>query len=311
MSTQNPILVLGAGELGLALIHSLKSHPAALHTPISILLRPIPSQPTPEKAAQLSALNALDVPIIAGDLVHDSVERLAGVFKPFHTIISCTGFIAGRGTQLKIARAVLVAGVARYFPWQFGVDYDVIGRGSAQDLFDEQLEVRDMLRSQTATEWVVVSTGMFMSFLFEAWFGVVDIKGKVGEKRVRALGGWENEVTVTTVEDIGRLTAEIVFLEPRVRNQVVFTAGETVSYGRLADIVEGVLDEKVAREVWDVRSLEEELGKDPDDAIKKYRVVFANGKGVAWELERTFNSQKGIEVVGVEQWAIENLKKLH
>jgi len=54
--------------------------------------------------------------------------------------------------------------VKRYFPWQFGVDYDVIGRGSAQDLFDKQLDVRHLLRGQSGTEWVVVSTGMFMSF---------------------------------------------------------------------------------------------------------------------------------------------------
>ena len=52
---------------------------------------------------------------------------------------------------------VLEADVKRYFPWQFGVDYDVIGRGSAQDLFDEQLDVRDLLRSQNRMEWVIVS----------------------------------------------------------------------------------------------------------------------------------------------------------
>jgi hypothetical protein len=114
---------------------------------------------------------------------------------------------------------------------------------------------------------------------------------------------------VTTVEDIGHLTAEIVFVEPRVRNEVVFTAGETVSYGRVADVVEDVLGEKVVREVWDVEGLEEELVRDPDDAIKKYRVVFAKGKGVAWGLEKTFNAQKGIDTVSVEQWARANLMK--
>jgi hypothetical protein len=306
MAVNNSILVLGAGELGLAIIQSLKSHPAATHTPISILLRPTPSTPSSEKAAQLSALNALSVPIIAGDLVKDSITTLAVIFKPFHTIISCTGFVAGRGTQLKLAQAVLAAGVERYFPWQFGVDYDAIGRGSAQDLFDEQLEVRDLLRGQKGTEWVIVSTGMFMSFLFEPWFGVVDVSGE--EKKVRALGSWGNEVTVTAVEDIGRLTAEIVFAEPRYRDQIVFTAGETVSYGRLADVIEEVVGETVAREVWNVKFLEEELAKDPDDAIKKYRVVFGMGNGVAWRPEKTFNAQKGMEVVGVEQWARENLK---
>jgi len=77
--------------------------------------------------------------------------------------------------------------VKRYFPWQFGVDYDVIGRGSAQDLFDEQLDVRDLLRGQSGTEWVVVSTGMFMSFLFEPWFGVVEV-GKDGGDESQGLG---------------------------------------------------------------------------------------------------------------------------
>ena len=59
------------------------------------------------------------------------------------------------GTQLKLAHAVLgVKGgnVKRYVPWQFGVDYDIIGRGSAQELFDEQLGVRDLLRSGGGAE---------------------------------------------------------------------------------------------------------------------------------------------------------------
>jgi hypothetical protein len=310
MSPTNSILILGAGELGLSLAQSLKAHPSAHQTPISLLLRPTPSTPSPPKAAQLATLAALSIPIIPGDLVNDSISTLAETFRPFHTIISCTGFVAGRGTQLKIARAALQAGVKRYFPWQFGVDYDVIGRGSAQDLFDEQLDVRDLLRGQSGTEWVVVSTGMFMSFLFEPWFGVVEVgKEGEGETKVRALGSWGNEVTVTTVEDIGRVTAEIVFVEePRVRNEIVFMAGETVSYGRVAEVVDKVLGERVVREVWDVDGLEEELKKDPENAIKKYRVVFAKGKGVAWGPEKTFNAQKAIETTGVEEWARANLK---
>lgn len=108
------------------------------------------------------------------------------------------GFAAGSNIQIKIARAVLEACVTRFLPWQFGVDYDVIGRGSAQDLFDLQLEVRDLLRGQDRTEWVIVSTGMFTRFLFEKFFGVVDLNLPL----VRALGSWETAVTVTTPEDI-------------------------------------------------------------------------------------------------------------
>jgi len=113
---------------------------------------------------------------------------------PFDTIISCTGFVAGPGTQLKIARAVLDAGVRKYVPWQFGVDYDVIGKGSAMELFDEQLDVRDILRGQEKTDWIIISTGIFMSFLFKPSFGVVEMDGtgQNGLPVVRALGSWES-----------------------------------------------------------------------------------------------------------------------
>lgn len=195
----------------------------------------------------------------------------------------------------------------RYFPWQFGVDYDVIGRGSAQTLFDEQLDVRDLLRAQSGTEWVILSTGMFTSFLFERYFGVVDLEAEDGRGVVRALGGWENRVTVTTPEDIGRLTARIVFEEPRFRNEVVYTAGETISYGQLADAVDEVLGRKVKREVWTVEELKASLKEEPDDAVRKYRVVFAEGKGCWWGKEMSFNQRRGLEVEDVREWMVSNL----
>ena len=54
--------------------------------------------------------------------------------------------------------------------------------------------------------------------------------------------------------------------------------------------------------------MKDELAKDPDDAIKKYRVVFAEGRGVSWDVDKTFNAQRGIGVLGVERWAQENLR---
>jgi hypothetical protein len=54
--------------------------------------------------------------------------------------------------------------------------------------------------------------------------------------------------------------------------------------------------------------LKDELAKDPDNPIKKYRAVFAEGRGVSWEMGETFNSQRGIQTVNVERWARANLK---
>ncbi|MDG6404610.1 hypothetical protein QCD79_32660, partial [Pseudomonas quasicaspiana] len=36
------------------------------------------------------------------------------------------------------------------------------------------------------------------------------------------LGTWDTQVTVTTPEDIGKLTAQIIFAEPRLIDQVVY-----------------------------------------------------------------------------------------
>ena len=301
------ILVLGAGELGLPMLRHLAKHVARVPgSTLSVLLRPTTiASRDPDKQRDLAAIRALGVQSVPGDLADDPAEALASTFKSFHTVVGCTGFVGGAGTQRKLARAVLAAGVRRYVPWQFGVDYDVIGRGSAQNLFDEQLDVRDLLRGQGATTWIIVSTGMFTSFLFEGSFGVVDL----AQNTVHALGSWDNAVTVTTPEDIGALTAAVLFAEPAIRNQVVYTAGDTLTYGQLADTVDAVLDTKVRRTAWSVPELEAELARDPENAIKKYRVVFAQGRGVSWSLDGTFNATHGIVTTGVAQWARENLKR--
>ncbi len=301
------ILVLGAGELGLPVVRYLSKFVARLPgSSLSVLQRPATiDSPDASKQRDLAALRALGVRLVPGDLATDSVEALASLFSPFHTVVGCTGFVGGSGTQRKIARAALAAGVRRYVPWQFGVDYDAIGRGSAQDLFDEQLDVRDLLRGQGRTAWIIVSTGMFTSFLFEPSFGVVDLT----QNTVHALGSWDNAVTVTTPEDIGALTAAILFAEPPILNQVVYTAGDTITYGRLADTVDAVLGTKVRRIEWNVPGLVAELGQEPDNAIRKYRVVFAEGRGVAWNLDQTFNAKHGLETVNINQWARENLQK--
>jgi hypothetical protein len=211
--------------------------------------------------------------------------------------------VAGRETPMKLATAALKSGVKRYFPWQFGVDFEVIGRGSPQDLFDAQLDVRELLRAQDKTEWVIISTGMFTSFLFEPVFEVVDFENDA----VNALGSLDNSVTLTTPQDIGTLTAEIVFFEPRLRNQIVYLSGDTVTYGQVASILERVLGRPFKRNVWTVDHLIQELEKDPTHHIKKYRAVFAQGRGVAWPKAGTFNEQQSIQVTTAEQWARKNL----
>ncbi|KII30380.1 aromatic alcohol reductase [Pseudomonas fluorescens] len=299
------ILVLGAGELGLPVLRNLAR--VAERSPgstLSVLLRDstINTQ-APEKKLEVDELRSLGIQLVAADLVNDSIDQLAEVFAAFDTVIGCAGMVAGRETPMKLATAALRSGVKRYFPWQFGVDFEVIGRGSPQDLFDAQLDVRELLRAQDKTEWVIISTGMFTSFLFEPVFEVVDFESDT----VNALGSLETSVTLTTPEDIGKLTADIVFFEPRFRNEIVYLSGDTVTYGQVASLLERVLGRPFKRNVWTVPYLMQELEKDPTHHIKKYRAVFAQGRGVSWPKAGTFNEQQSIQVATAEQWARDNL----
>lgn len=303
MVSNNSVLVLGAGELGAAVLHALAIHPQRTDT-ITVLLRWASlSSSDSAKQAHISELESLGISILAGDIPNATEAHLASLFSPFDTIIGCSGMYWPSGTQLKLARAMLNANVHRYIPWQFGLDYDSIGHGSSQDLFTEQLDVRDLLRRQTKTTWVVISSGIFMSFLFEAAFGVVSSD----RKTVRALGGWNNQVTVTTAMDIGKVVAEVVYAVPEL-NGVVFIAGETLTYERIAEVVENIPGTVIEREDWSIERLQEELVADPDNGMKKYRVVLAEGKGTAWDREGTFNARRGMSFQNVEEWVKANLK---
>ncbi|KAJ5224955.1 hypothetical protein N7468_006180 [Penicillium chermesinum] len=304
MAPSNHILVIGAGELGLQVIKSLAKHPRR-DGKLAVLLRPGTIASTnPSKQAEVNALREMDVELVPGDIAHDSEQQLASLFAKYNTVVGCAGFVSGAGgVQLKLTRAALRAGVPKFIPWQFGVDYDVIGRGSTQDLFDEQLDVRDALRAQDRTRWAIISTGMFTSFLFEAFFGVVDLQTDT----VRALGSPENRVTLTTPEDIGRITAEIVLDDDSFANKPIFIGGDTISYGELANLVEKVVQRPIKRTVLSFPEVKAALAKDPDNNVLKYQGIFSAGRGVAWDLAETWNQKRGIRGRTVEEWAREHL----
>lgn len=299
------ILVLGAGELGLPVLRGLAQRAKEIDgVKISVLLRASAVESSaPAKQRDIAEIRSLGIEIVIGDLVKSSVDELAGVFGRYDTVIGCAGYAAGIDTPMKLARAALKARIPRYFPWQFGVDFDVIGRGSPQDIFDAQLDVRELLRGQQQTEWVIISTGMFMSYLFEPEFGVVDLQNDA----VHALGSLDTAVTLTTPDDIGTLTAEIVFTKPRIRNEIVYLAGDTVTYREVADKLQASLGRPFSRSEWDEEYLLAELARDPHNMMRKYRAAFAQGRGVAWDKSQTFNSLRALPVTDVESWIDENL----
>jgi hypothetical protein len=295
----NKILLLGAGELGTAFLPHLSSLP---NTHITIGIR------SPQKYTHLSSPN---ISLAAIDLSSGS-DQLASTFSEYDILISATGFGQTPSSILKLANEVLSAGRIKkarnegklwFFPWQFGVDYDITLDGfGLMPLFGTQKSVRDLLRQQAQTcnvKWTIVSTGIFMSFLFEPFWGIVESEGRI---KVKALRNWQHKVTVTDVHDIGRVMGRIVAGDIDGENEVLYVAGDTVSYGDLADIVGRVSGKEVEKEEWSIEYLEEEVKKDPEDGIKKYRLVFARD-GVWWDKKGTVNEELGMGMMGVEEYA--------
>ncbi|EXJ70027.1 uncharacterized protein A1O5_07100 [Cladophialophora psammophila CBS 110553] len=335
------ILVLGAGELGRAILSNILSHPSfsPANTSLTLLIRPSSlAHPSPAQQSQHALLRSRGVAIIPGDIEASSQAVLAQLFAPFTAVLHAGGMALPPGTMTKVTRAVLEARVPYYVPWQHGVDYDIIGREGGQGMFSEQIGVRELLRGQTTTDWVVLSCGIFMSFLFEDFWGVVrrlppisaaaeDSSGTAGisasirssksasekdaggarEKiQITALNSWDDLITATTAEDIGKCTAELLFTPDSPVNTPVYIAGDTLSYGAFADTIERVvapLGVEVVRLVWPLSHLKEESRIDPADKIKRYRVVFAEGKGLSWPKEQTWSATQGITMVGVEEYA--------
>lgn len=303
------VLILGAGELGLAVLEALHKHPdRASISRLAVVIRQASIDSADAAKQQANAhIRLLGAELLGADVSTASASELSSVLAGFDTVVCCTGMGLPSGTQEKIARAVLAAGVRRYFPWQFGMDYDVIGAGSSQDLFDEQLAVRALLRENSSdgkggegkTRWTIVSTGVFMSFLVEPAFGIVDLAGRT----VHALGSWDTRITATTPADIGTVTADVVVRDDPEDDGVVYTAGDTVSYAELADKVDARFGgSPFTRVLWDGPALAQQLRDSPGDAIVKYRDTFAQGVGVAWDVQRTVNHKRGIPMCNVETY---------
>lgn len=340
------ILVIGAGELGSAILDALLSHPLydPSRTTVTLALRPSTlANPDPDRRAQQASYRDKGIALVAADVEAWSEDELATMFRDggYIAVLHAGGFGVGPGTLVKVTRAVLAASptangsggsgsVEYYVPWQFGVDYDVITRAGGQGMFSEQLDVRDLLRAQSKVDWVIVSCGMFMSFLFEEFWGVV--RGERSEQNeneqsdhqtdgqdtdtdkdkdkiiVTALNSWSTQITTTTAADIAKCTANLLYTPDTPINQPVYIAGDTLTYAELADAIARATGRQVVRRVWPLDHLREESRKDPGNLLKRYRVVFAEGKGVSWPQQHTWSAQQGTKMQGVEEFVREKYR---
>ena len=84
---------------------------------------------------------------------------------------------------------------------------------------------------------------------------------------------------------------------------IMLIVNRTVSYGELADLVEArFAGTRFTRELWDQNALARQLEADPANTMIKYRKTFAEGRGVAWEIERRLNASRAMAMEDVREY---------
>lgn len=96
------------------------------------------------------------------------------------------------------------------------------------------------------------------------------------------------------------LTTEILLAEPRIVDQVIYVAGDTISYGRLARVVERVTGCEFEKTERTLDKLHVDLAAAPDDVMTRYRAAFALGDGMWWDKASTYNERERLDTVDVE-----------
>lgn len=57
-----------------------------------------------------------------------------------------------------------------------------------------------------------------------------------------------------------------------------------------------------------IERVREEVNSWPESGMVKYRSVFASGRGTEWDVEKTWNHQQGMELVGLEKYVKGRIK---
>ncbi len=111
------VLVLGAGQLGAAVLDALVPAVIERQGTVSVIVSPAAWDEAGQlRSANHQALADAGATFLAVDIAGSAMETLADQFRGFTTVINCMGFVAGPGTQLKNYPRGAGGRGTRYFP---------------------------------------------------------------------------------------------------------------------------------------------------------------------------------------------------
>lgn len=235
--TQTVLLVGATGTLGHRIAAHLVSQPT---TTLRLLVRPGAVQ-DPAKNALLEQLGAVGARTVEGSL--DDPASLDAAVAGVDVVVSAVQ--GGAETiltgQLALAGAAEAAGVRRFLPSDFALDFFSAPEGAP--MFDLRRELAARL-AELDLDVLHVLNGAFMDMMLDPrTAGVVDLDQRVG----RYWGTGTDLFDLTLIEDVAAFTARLA-TDPTAGAGTYAISGSRTSFGAIIDLVEEVLGEPLRRE---------------------------------------------------------------
>lgn len=279
MSAKRKVLVVGAsGMLGYEITQALASHGDQLE--VTALVR-ADRMGNPHTQEKFTKLQRLGVKFVDGDLL--APETLASACWGVDTIVSAVSgdervMIEG---QTNLIHAAEAAGVRRFIPSDYSVDYRNLDRGDNYNL-DFRKTILELLQRQSNLSYTSVQVGILTEILFSPFGVVFDLQ----KGQFRYWGDGETAFDTTTIVDAARYTAEAV-LDDSLINQVLQVAGDTLTMKQLRALYEQntiqVLREKRLGDVNDLQMWiagHKEQAKSVYEYLsQQYHYTLVSGKG--------------------------------
>ncbi|NJN48642.1 MAG: NmrA family NAD(P)-binding protein [Alkalinema sp. RL_2_19] len=287
MATKTPVLVVGAtGTLGFEIAKQLSRQEGVQ---VHALVR-LGGEANPRKQEKLEALRQHNVNLITGDILDKT--SLQNACKQIEVVISAVNgdaniMVAGQTNLIQAAEA---AGVRRFIPSDYSVDYRKLDWGDNYQL-NFRKAILTTLQGSQRLSYTLILSGVFMETLFNPFGIVFDFQ----KGRFKYWGDGHTAFDVTSLHDVAAYTAAAA-LDEGMANQALEVAGDTLTMKQLQALYEEntieVLHERNLGSVSDLLhwiAVHREYSTTPNRYLaQQYHYALVSGKG---KLEKQLNDR--------------------
>lgn len=220
------VLIAGAtGGLG---SHIAKEFLHEKNVKVSLLVRK-------ESEAKAEELKKLGAHIVHGDLVQGTVEELVHALKGIEVVVSAVygdpEFLYDG--QSKLLKAAKQAGVKKFVPSSFGVDYNKVPYGGSI-VYDPKKKLYDEVK-HSGLEFTSVNNHAFAEYAATPYF-LFDYNKDTHVLKYN--GDLNIQVDVTTLQDVGKFTVEAA-LRHDIKNRDVNVRSDVKTVKEIAELTFG------------------------------------------------------------------------